>query len=120
MAVFCGREELKRFIARKLFPDHKEAIHDESIADAIGLLAAFDKYETRLARLFFGREGESYREGGRWQNYYGGEDPPAVQTRARRLIDTLPAYLDGTGSTEPEAIFRLVCRIEEERAGMAD
>lgn len=111
--------ELTHFIARKLFPDHKEAIRDEIVADAVGLISSFGKYETGLAALFLGLENETYRDGGRLEIYYGKEEDPAeVQRRARKLIETLASFLEGEHSTSPEDLFRLVCRIEEEKAGM--
>lgn len=110
--------ELTHFIARKLFPENKEAIRDEIIADAIGLTAAFGKYDPGLARLFLGLEKDSFREGGRLQIYYGEENPASVQVRARDLIDQTAAYLNGEYSQEPEAVLQLVCEIEKNRIGL--
>lgn len=110
--------ELTHFIVRKLYPDHKEAIRDEIVADAIGLTAAFGRYETGLARLFLGLENEVYREGGRLQNYYGEEDPAAVQARARKMIDMLAAFLDGKPAADEQAVFSLACLVEEQRVAM--
>ena len=110
--------ELTHFICRKLYPDHKEAIRDEIIADAIGLVAAFGDYAPQLAKLFLGLEKDEYREGGRLQNYYGDEEPAAVQSRARQLIDAVAAFLPEKCGTDEESIFRLVCEIEEKQVGM--
>lgn len=110
--------ELTHFIARKLYPEHKEAIRDEIIADAMGLVAAFGSYDPGLAKLFLGLENDTYREGGRLQNYYGEEDAAVVQARARRLIGILAALLDQVCSAQPEDIFPLVCRIEQEQLGI--
>lgn len=64
--------ELTHFIMRKTYPDDIDFIRDELIADAIGLIAAFGYFDTRLLKLFLGIESNTYREGGRLQNYEGG------------------------------------------------
>ncbi len=110
--------ELTHFIARKLFPENKEAIRDEIIADAIGLTAAFGKYDPGLAKLFLGLEENGYREGGRLQIYYGEEERSSVQSRARKLIDLLAAYLSTEYSQEPEDILQMVCEIEKNRIAL--
>ena len=110
--------ELTHFIARKLFPENEEAIRDEIIADAIGLTAAFGKYDPGLARLFLGLEKDGCRESGRLQIYYGDEEPSSVQVRARKLIDQMTGYLNGEYSQEPEDILQLVCEIEKNRIAL--
>ena len=110
--------ELTHFIARKLFPENMEAIRDEILADAIGLTAAFGRYETGLAKLFLGLEENGYREGGRLQLYYGKEEPSCVQSRARNLIDQFSMYLNTEYSQEPESILQLICEIEKNRIAL--
>ncbi len=110
--------ELTHFIARKRFPENMEAIRDEIIADAIGLTAAFGRYETGLAKLFLGLEENIYREGGRLQLYYGKEEPSSVQVRARKLIDQVSLYLSSEYSQEPDTILQLVCEIEKNRIAL--
>lgn len=79
--------ELTHVICRNKFLDNKEAIRDEVIADAIGVIKALGYYNTDLARLFLGIEGDSYREGGRLQNYVSeNEDLVAISARANRII----------------------------------
>lgn len=65
--------ELTHFVMRKTYPDDISFIRDELIADCIGLICAFNCFDTRLLKLFLGIEGETYREGGRLQNYEGGD-----------------------------------------------
>lgn len=79
--------ELTHFISGKLFPENKEALRDELIADMIGLIAAFGEYNTNYARVFLGTEGEIYRNGGRLQNYC--EDAPAIMAEVNRKIEIL-------------------------------
>lgn len=61
--------ELTHFICRKVYPNDIEPIRDEVIADMIGLLQAFGEYDTQLAKIFLGIEGETYRAGGRLAHY---------------------------------------------------
>lgn len=65
--------ELTHFVMRKNYPDDISFIRDELIADAIGLICAFKKFDTRLLKLFLGIEKDVYRQGGRLQNYEGGD-----------------------------------------------
>ena len=65
--------ELTHFVMRKLYPNDISFIRDELIADCVGLIAAFKEFDTRLLRLFLGIENNEYRDGGRLQNYEGGE-----------------------------------------------
>ncbi|MBQ6575892.1 MAG: hypothetical protein IJL90_07295, partial [Lachnospiraceae bacterium] len=45
-----------------------DAIWDELVADAVGITAAFGKYDADLEKLFLGIEGNTYT-GGRLENY---------------------------------------------------
>lgn len=65
--------ELTHFVMRKTYPDDIDFIRDELIADALGLICAFNSFDVRLLKLFLGIENDLYREGGRLQNYEGGD-----------------------------------------------
>ena len=82
--------ELTHFVMRKLYPDNIDAIRDELIADIVGLLCAFEKLDVRVLKLFLGLENDEYREGGRLQNYEGGnkENIPNVLKLIDKLIDS--------------------------------
>lgn len=80
--------ELRHFVDRKLRPDDIDALRDEINADHDGILAAFGYYDKNLARLFLGIEGETYRQGGRLENYLKeGEELKQFIDRAERLIE---------------------------------
>lgn len=66
--------ECTHFICRRLYPQKIDAIWDELIADAAGLLAAFGAYLPDLAERFLGIQNGTYI-GGRLENYitFGGE-----------------------------------------------
>jgi len=61
--------ELAHFNQRVLFPENTDALRNEIVADMVGLIAAFGYYDSKLARIFLGIEGEKYRDGGRLENY---------------------------------------------------
>ncbi len=77
--------ELTHFICRSLHPERIDAIRDEVLADLIGLVAAFGKYDPRLARAFLGIENGSFREGGRL-SHYEEENINVTLSRADTLI----------------------------------
>ena len=60
--------ECTHFICRNLYPDKKDAVWDELVADAVGIVAAFGKYDADMGKLFLGIEGDTYT-GGRLENY---------------------------------------------------
>ena len=100
--------ELAHFIQRKLYPGNKDALRDELKADMVGLLYAFGTYDTNMAKLFLGIEGDTYREGGRLQNYL--EITPETITDTKRIIDVLKSEAD---AWKGEDWFSLLMKIEE-------
>ncbi len=70
--------ELTHFICRKAEPKKKDKLRDEIYADCIGLLSAFGKYDTKMAKLFLGIENDSYRYGGRLEHYSGDQLEEAI------------------------------------------
>ena len=60
--------ECTHFVCRRLFPEKKDAVWDELVADAVGIYAAFGKYDPEMEKLFLGIEGDRYI-GGRLENY---------------------------------------------------
>ncbi len=60
--------ECTHVICRRLFPQQKEAVWDEIIADAIGIRKTLGCYDTKLAAMFLGVSREGYT-GGRLENY---------------------------------------------------
>lgn len=77
--------ELTHFVMRKLYPDDIDFVRDEIIADSIGIIMAFNKFDVRLLKLFLGVESGAYRVGGRLENYKGGNDI----TRSLKLIEDI-------------------------------
>lgn len=107
--------ELTHFVCQKLYPDHKSAIRDEIIADAIGIIAAFKSYKPKVAKLFLGLEGSTYREGGRLQNYYFDQEPESVQKSARKLIEKISDFLKDKTKVN---IYDTIMLIEDNKVGL--
>ena len=78
--------ECTHFICRKLYPDKKDAIKDELIADAIGLYAAFGKFDIEKECLFLGIDQNGYT-GGRLQNYVDPGSDPGSDAYKKQLDD---------------------------------
>ena len=80
--------ELTHFVCRKMFPKDVDAVRDEVLADAIGIVAAFGFYRSAMARLFLGIEAKTYRNGGRLENYKSEEENmQSVMDRANFWIE---------------------------------
>lgn len=86
--------ELTHFVCRALFPADIDALRDEVIADGIGLVAAFGRYDAGLARRFLGVEGGRFREGGRLSHYIEAQELEAGVARANALIDEYGARIE--------------------------
>ena len=84
--------ELTHVICRRQYPDQVDAVKDELIADAIGLYAAFGRYDPDKALLFLGIRDGRY-VGGRLENYT--DDPegkaPFVCTEIRWIESIIRA-----------------------------
>ena len=104
--------ECTHFICRRMFPDKINAVWDELVADAVGLYAAFGRYDLRLAELFLGIHENGYT-GGRLENYAGEENLNDLARKAHRTLVHLEQVIRGEGETDPWA---LAVRLENEIA----
>lgn len=66
--VIRKSHEITHFICRTLYPEDIDPIRDEVIADAIGIYAAYGRYDEKMAKTFLGIDGDRY-VGGRLENY---------------------------------------------------
>ena len=107
--------ELAHFVSGILFPEHKETLRDEVIADCIGLYQATGAYDGSLSGKFLGLEGSAYRKGGRLENYVTEEFEKNCD-RAERLIAELENYCTGYSGS----CFQLLEELERKRIGMED
>lgn len=69
--------ELAHIVSRKLFPEQKDALRDEILADCIGLTKALGVYDMKLALDFMGIQKDGKYTGGRLENYLPEDAEPA-------------------------------------------
>ena len=92
--------EVTHVICRRLYPDDIEALRDELAADAVGLYAAFGRFDPELEKLFLGIRDGRYT-GGRLENYTDEPDRMAPQiSDAIRRIETIAGARDWTDPFE--------------------
>lgn len=84
--------ELTHVICRRLYPEDIDPLRDELIADAVGLTAAFGRFDPDMEKRFLGISGERYT-GGRLGNYT--EEPERTAPRICEGIRRVEA-LSGT------------------------
>ncbi len=80
--------ECTHVICRRLFPQQKEAVWDEIVADAIGIRKALGHYDAKLAGLFLGVSENGYT-GGRLENYISEEEKASIPDLAAKVYGLL-------------------------------
>ena len=86
--------ELTHVICRRLYPKDVDAVRDELVADAVGLYAAFGRFDPETEALFLGVRDGRY-VGGRLGNYTDApaalaERVTAALARMRAAVEALP------------------------------
>ena len=112
--------ELNHFICRRQWPEKISAVWDELVADAVGLHAAYGRYDIAMAERFLGIRDGSYT-GGRLENYVGEADPAEQQDRLNRLARKIHPILESFAeiiNTQPKIHpFELIPLLENRFAG---
>lgn len=101
--------ELTHVICRRLYPENIEALRDELIADAMGLYAAYGRYDADKARLFLGLRGGKYI-GGRMEHYTN--EPERLAAPVDAALERIQRLLDACPSAEPFDLIPLLLREE--------
>jgi hypothetical protein len=85
--VIRREHELTHYFTYRVFGYMRNHLHDEVIADGIGLVRAFGHYRPDLALRFLGLESyPDYRQGGRLENYRG---QPSLSDDAFRVLQSI-------------------------------
>ncbi len=107
--------ECTHFICRRMFPDKKDAVWDELVADAVGIYAALGRYDMALAERFLGIEEGGYA-GGRLENYVDGDEDrrERLDALARKIHETLLRFEEIVRSFGGGDAYDLAIRLEEE------
>ena len=113
--VIRKAHECTHFICRRLFPELKDAVWDELVADAVGLWAAFGRFDRAMEELFLGVDETGY-VGGRLENYVAGEENrhERLDLLAQKVHKTLCRFeelLADKGALSP---YEAAIRLEEE------
>ena len=80
--------ECTHFVCRRLYPEKKDTVWDELVADAAGIYAALGRYDLKMAELFLGITETGYT-GGRLQNYTGNEDIDNLAMRVHSVLSKI-------------------------------
>ena len=90
--------ELTHVVCRRLYPGDILPLRDELIADAVGLYAAFGRFDPDLENLFLGIRNGKYT-GGRLGNYTG--DPEGQASSVSCGVDRVSALVAAQRCSDP-------------------
>ena len=90
--------ELTHVIVRKRWPDWKDPVIDELIADAVGIYAAYGRFDPELEKKFLGITGEEYT-GGRLENYT--DEASKIAPSVSLKLSEIKALIDSHPGMEP-------------------
>ena len=94
--------ELTHVICRSIYPGDIAPIRDELVADAVGLVAAYGRFDPEKEKRFLGIRDGRYT-GGRLGNYT--DAPEALVGAVCAALERIRAMMDKQAGTEP---FRLI------------
>lgn len=101
--------ELTHVICRWLYPDDIDPIRDELIADAVGLYAAYGRFDPETEKLFLGiRDGQYV--GGRLENYT--DEPEKLACRVSKQLERIKSIVDAHTGAEPFALIPSLMKAE--------
>ena len=95
--------ELTHFVCRKLYPDMIDAVWDELVADAVGLYAAYGRFDPMLERRFLGIDDDGRYTGGRLGNYT--DTPEALTGAVCAALERVRITIENQAGAEPFALI---------------
>ena len=90
--------ELTHVICRRMYPEDVDTVRDELIADAVGLYAAFGRFDTETEKRFLGVKDGRY-VGGRLENYT--DEPEKLAGQVGAALDRIKQVIDAQPGAEP-------------------
>ena len=90
--------ELTHVICRRLYPEDVDPVRDELIADAVGLYAAFGRFDPETEKRFLGVKDGRY-VGGRLENYT--DEPEKLAGQVGAALDRIKQVIDAQPGAEP-------------------
>ena len=98
--------------SRSRYPQNKEALRDEVLADAVGLVNAIGRYDAPVAERLIGIKNGQVVDGGRLFHYLSPEEEVQRSvSRVRRMIDAVARFSETQEALDP---FELLERMERE------
>ena len=94
--------ELTHVICRRLYPEDIDPVRDELIADAVGLYAAFGRFDPEKEGLFLGIRDGHY-VGGRLANYT--DEPGKLAGPVSDGLEQIREVVDAQAGAEPFALI---------------
>ncbi|HAG69619.1 MAG TPA: hypothetical protein DCL38_06570 [Lachnospiraceae bacterium] len=130
--------ECTHFICRRLFPEDKDPVWDEVVADCTGVYAAFGRLLPEMVELFLGigtKDGRPCYTGGRLENYLDGIKegawPGAVNSDAGempaqerldllsvRIHEILKEFEVISGEEPGVPVYELMLKLEKQHGNM--
>ena len=111
--------ECTHVICRRLYRDQISAIWDELAADAIGIYAAFGRYDRNMEEIFLGVRDEKYC-GGRLENYLSGASEKDLDQLALKVSGVLKAFEKIFAENKDKEPFELIPVLEKEQFRLWD
>ena len=99
--------ELTHVVCRRLYPEKTDPVHDELIADAVGLYAAFGRFNPAAEKLFLGIRDGHYT-GGRLENYTDAPETLAAQISGE--LEQIKETVDAQAGAEPFALIPVLMK----------
>ena len=95
--------ELTHVICRRQYPGDVAPIRDELVADAVGLYAAYGRFDPMLERRFLGIDDDGRYTGGRLGNYT--DTPEALVGAVCAALERIRAVVEDNSAAEPFALI---------------
>ncbi len=102
--------ELTHVICRRLYPEDVDPVRDELIADAVGLYAAFGRFDPETEKRFLGVKDGRY-VGGRLENYT--PEPEKLIDSVSAELDRMKNLIDVRTDMEPFAVIPTLMKNNE-------
>lgn len=104
--------KVTHFICRRKYPELKDAIWDEVVADAVGIIAAFGRFDLVMEEVFLGVSEKGYMEG-RLKNYVEPHNLDVTAKKVHHLLLKIEEIAAVCPSTHP---FDFAVTLEEKKA----
>lgn len=90
--------ECTHFVCYRLHPGERDAVRDEAVADAVGIIAAFGHFDRKMAERFLGICDGRYT-GGRLENYT--KEPQRQILRISKMFDEIEKTAEENSDLAP-------------------